>query len=97
MGWTRRSQSLRTEGKGSHRMLALGVSHYPFPCHDEGSEINPCATSSASLIFRQIFLTDLRLHINAPWALQSARRITRKRPQSFNRSNPIAFPITGVA
>jgi hypothetical protein len=27
-------------GKGSHRMLALGANHYPFPCHDEGSEID---------------------------------------------------------
>lgn len=26
-------------GKGSHRMLVLGKRHYPFPCHDEGSEI----------------------------------------------------------
>jgi len=28
-------------GKGSHRMLALGANHYPFPCHDDGSEIHP--------------------------------------------------------
>jgi hypothetical protein len=27
-------------GKGSHRMLVLGANHYPFPCHDEGSEID---------------------------------------------------------
>jgi len=27
-------------GKGSHRMLVLGTSHYPFPCHDDGSEID---------------------------------------------------------
>ena len=30
-------------GKGSHRMLVLttdrGERHYPFPCHDDGSEI----------------------------------------------------------
>lgn len=30
-------------GKGSHRMVVLategGVKHYPFPCHDEGTEI----------------------------------------------------------
>lgn len=30
-------------GKGSHRMVVLtadtGVKHYPFPCHDDGSEI----------------------------------------------------------
>ena len=33
-------------GKGSHRMVVrttdTGVRHYPFPCHDEGSEILPC-------------------------------------------------------
>ncbi len=30
-------------GKGSHRMVVLattdGVKHYPFPCHDDGTEI----------------------------------------------------------
>jgi hypothetical protein len=33
----------RQRGKGSHRMVVLttpnGVSHYPFPCHDDGTEI----------------------------------------------------------
>jgi len=31
-------------GKGSHRMVVLttdeGVRHYPFPCHDDGAEID---------------------------------------------------------
>ena len=27
-------------GKGSHRMLVLGKKHYPFPCHDDGTEIS---------------------------------------------------------
>ena len=31
-------------GKGSHRMVVLktenGVKHYPFPCHDDGTEIS---------------------------------------------------------
>ena len=31
----------KNRGKGSHRMLALGANHYPFPCHDDGSEISP--------------------------------------------------------
>lgn len=26
-------------GKGSHRVLALGEKHYPFPCHNDGAEI----------------------------------------------------------
>jgi hypothetical protein len=30
-------------GKGSHRMVVLttedGVKHYPFPCHDDGTEV----------------------------------------------------------
>jgi hypothetical protein len=30
-------------GKGSHRLVVqtsdLGVRHYPFPCHDDGTEI----------------------------------------------------------
>ena len=33
-------------GKGSHRMVALpvgnGEMHYPFPCHDDGTDIKPC-------------------------------------------------------
>ena len=29
-------------GKGSHRMLVLGEKHYPFPCHDDGTEIAQC-------------------------------------------------------
>lgn len=32
-------------GKGSHRMVVLttenGVRHYPFLCHDDGTEIGP--------------------------------------------------------
>jgi len=28
-------------GKGSHRMAALGKNSYPFPCHNDGSEISP--------------------------------------------------------
>jgi len=29
----------RDRGKGSHRMVALGNKHYPFPCHNDGAEI----------------------------------------------------------
>lgn len=27
-------------GKGSHRMVVLGSKHYPFPCHNDGVQID---------------------------------------------------------
>jgi hypothetical protein len=34
---------VRQRGKGSHRMVVLttdhGVTHYPFPCHNDGAQI----------------------------------------------------------
>lgn len=39
----KRFEVWRDRGKGSHRMVVLetaeGTKHYPFPCHDDGTEI----------------------------------------------------------